>query len=588
MVATLPVMEVSTPTFRWNHLLLKRPNKKQDRFRNHINEKFGLHLADYHDLYRWSVEHYPLFWEEFLSFSEIIISLGYTQVVEDVPMEKIPKWFIGCTLSFTENLLRGEADSVALYATDERLLSIKKVTFGELRLTVARYATALRKLGVGPGDRVCGYVANTEHTVIAFLATASIGAVWSATSPDLGYRAVINRFQQIQPKVIFSVDRQIYNKKIHDKIPILKSILEQLTSVEQVIIIPFDGNRVNISLIPNALYVDDWLTGVEESPKLQYEKVSFSAPLCILFTSGTTGRPKCIVHSVGGTLIQHRKEHELLGDLNEDDTLFYYTTTGWMMWNWLISGLAANASLVLYEGSPLLRDSPYVLLDLAARVGVTVFGTSAKYLSSLEDRLTAGSPDAKGELVCCSPFPSMPVFFWGDESGSLYHQTYFERFPGVWYHGDFCCINTNTGGIIMLGRSDATLNPNGVRFGSTEIYNIVDTISSIQDSVCVSYVSKKTNEEKVVLLLKMKPSCTLTDDLRSTIRTAIRNSLSPRHVPALITQVDDIPYTMNAKKVEVAVRKVINGDNQVDTSTLANPECLQRLKKLCPTLAALD
>ncbi|XP_022658028.1 acetoacetyl-CoA synthetase-like isoform X1 [Varroa destructor] len=673
LVRLISVMEASnaTPVRSWQHLLLSRPNKKQDRFREHINNKFALNLGNYHELYRWSVDQYPLFWEEYLRFSDILVSSQYTQVIEDVPMEKIPRWFSGCRLNYAENLLRGPDDAVALYVTDE-WLSIRKVTFSELRREVARYSAALRQLGVKQGDRVCGYVGNTDHAVTAYLATATVGAIWSSTSPDLGYHAVIQRFQQIKPKVIFAVDRQTYNKKIHEKLDSLRNILEPLDSVEKVIILPYDKTRLDISNIRNAIYLDELLAEVGDSSSLQFEQVEFSAPLCILFTSGTTGRPKCMVHSVGGTLIQHRKEHELLGELNEHDIFFYYTTTGWMMWNWLVSGLAAGAALVLYEGAPMPRDEPFVLFDIAARVRMTVFGTSAKYLAAVEELEiggliakrfdlstlhtvlatgstlmphsfdfvynhikedvmlgsisggsdiiscfvgqnctlpvvrgevqsrnlamdirafdSSGSPveGAKGELVCCSPFPSMPVFFWGDKNNRLYHKTYFEKFPNVWHHGDFCQINPATGGVLMLGRSDATLNPNGIRFGSSEVYNVVDTIVNVEDSVCVSYVSKKTKDEKVCLFVKMKSPHTLTEDIRKSISIAIRDGLSARHVPSLIAEVVDIPYTLNGKKIEVAVKKIINGDTRIDTSTIANPACLKCFEDLAPEIAALD
>ncbi|XP_003745504.1 acetoacetyl-CoA synthetase [Galendromus occidentalis] len=664
-----------TPPKTWSHGLLDRPDKKQDIFRNRINRKYGLALGNYHDLYEWSVgaDSFTCFWEEFLDFSGIIVSEKHNQIVDDVPMHEIPRWFRGCRLNYAENILRKRDDSVALYVTDERLTRTRKITFSELYRQVARFAKLLSSFGVQKGDRVCGYVANTEHSVFAYLASASIGAIWSSTSPDLGHRAVVDRFQQIKPKVIFAVEKQIYNGKIHDKLTNLELILKNLDSVEAVVILPFDeDSSSDISFLKNSFHLKDVLAEVDDDPKLDFVQVPFDHPLCILFSSGTTGKPKCMVHSVGGTLIQHRKEHELLGDLGQNDILFYFTTTGWMMWNWLLSGLAAGAALVLFEGTPISASSPFLLFEMAGMLGVTVFGTSAKYLATLEEKLSEGSPgrlynlgalhtvlstgsplmphsfdyvfehikadvmlgsisggsdivscfvgqnctlptvrgqvqsrnlgmdivaysneglpvwDEEGELVCRKPFPAMPVYFWGDSDGELYRRAYFSRFPNVWHHGDFCMVDSKTRGVIMLGRSDATLNPNGVRFGSVEIYNVVETEPRIKDSVCVSYLSKKTKDEKVVLFVKMADEDDITEDLRTKLKSMIRGALSARHVPSLIIRVRDIPYTLNLKKVELAVKKIINGNTAVDPSTLSNPECLEEYKALIPMMSILD
>lgn len=657
----------------WTHsLLLAAGETKQDNFRRHINKKFSLLLDNYFDLYAWSVQNYAQFWEEYLAFSGMIVSSLHTEVVQDVPMDECPKWFRGCKLNYAENLLKKRNHQIALYVADETLKNVKTITFLELYNNVSRYTKAMRTMGVRINDRVCGYLGNTEHAIYAYLATASIGAIWSSTSPDIGVEGVVKRFEQIQPKLIFAVDKQIYGGRVHDKVCNLKKIVKDLNGLERVVVIPYyNDNKSDISHIKNASFIDEFLPPADEVNVIQFEQLSFDHPLCILFSSGTTGRPKCMVHSVGGTLIQHLKEHELHGNLKQTDVMFYYTTTGWMMWNWLVSALATGSSIVLFEGAPILREDAFILWALAERIKMTVFGTSAKYLAALEEYLPSspgkmfkldslhtilstgstlmphsfdfvynhiksnvllgsisGGSDivscfagqnctlpvfrgeiqsrnlamdmrafdsegrsvmgVKGELVCCSPFPSMPVFFWNDDDdGNLYKNAYFRRFKGVWHHGDFCLINPVTQGVEMLGRSDATLNPNGVRFGSVEIYNIVETLGNIDDSLCVAYMNKK-GDEKVVLFVKMKTGFSFDDNVKKAITIAIRSSLSPRHVPSLITEVKQIPYTINGKKVEIAVKRVINGEDYSELSTLSNPESLDFFRSLIPQLAQLD
>uniref|UniRef100_A0A8C7C8P0 Acetoacetyl-CoA synthetase n=1 Tax=Oncorhynchus kisutch TaxID=8019 RepID=A0A8C7C8P0_ONCKI len=497
-----------------------KKNTQMDRFRTQVNRDFGLNLANYNDLYQWSVESYPEFWAEVWRFCGVVSSRMYEEVVDiSKRISDVPEWFKGSRMNYAENLLKHkDQDKVALYAATEENDEITKVTFGELRRDVALFAAAMRKMGVGTGDRVVGYLPNGIHAVEAMLAAASIGAIWSSTSVDFGVNGVLDRFSQIQPKLIFSVAAVVYNGKQHDHMEKLHSVAKGLPDLQKVVVIPYVRSKqdTDLSRIPNSVYLDDFLaTGKEgdQAPQLEFEQLSFSHPLFIMYSSGTTGSPKCMVHSAGGTLIQHLKEHVLHGNVTSSDVIIYYTTTGWMMWNWLVTSLAIGASVVLYDGSPLM-PTPNVLWDLVDQLGITIFGTGAKWLAVLEERdlkpggtdivscfmgqnvtvpvyrgeiqtrnlgmaVEAWSCDGKpvwgesGELVCLKPIPCQPTHFWNDENGSKYHKAYFSSFPGIWAHGDYCKINPKTGGVVMLGRSDGTLNPNGVRFGSSEIYNIV-------------------------------------------------------------------------------------------------------------------
>ncbi|GCB61333.1 hypothetical protein scyTo_0011297, partial [Scyliorhinus torazame] len=578
----------------------------------------------------------------------------------------VPEWFRGSRLNYAENLLKHkDDDKVALYAASEGKEEIVKVTFGELKRVVALYAAALRKMGVKMGDRVVGYLPNGVHAVEAMLATASIGAIWSATAPDFGVNGVLDRISQIQPKLLFSVEAVIYNGKEHDHMEKLQNVVKGLPDLKRVVVIPYVRSRATIDLsrIPNSMFLDDFLaTGKEgdHGPQLEFEQLPFSHPLFIMYSSGTTGAPKCMVHSAGGTLIQHLKEHILHGNMSSSDVIIYYSTIGWMMWNWLVSALATGASVVLYDGSPLV-PSPNVLWDLVDKLGITILGTGAKWLAVLEEKhlkpgethslqtlhtiLSTGSPlkpltydyvykhiknnillgsitggtdiiscfmgqnftipvyrgeiqarnlgmaveiwneerqclwGESGELVCTKPIPCQPTCFWNDESGSKYHKAYFSKFPGIWAHGDYAKINPKTGGIVMLGRSDGTLNPNGVRFGTSEIYHIVEAFEEVMDSLCVPQYNKD-GEERVILFLKMASSQVFTADLVKRIRYAIRLALSARHVPAFILETKDIPYTISGKKVEVAVKQVIAGKDVKQRSAFSNPGSLDLYKNI--------
>jgi acetoacetyl-CoA synthetase len=573
-----------------------------------------------------------------------------------------PWWFPGARLNFAENLLQGAGDQPALIFWNETGRQ-RSVSAGELRVLVARVASALRAHGIKSGDRVAGFLPNLPETVIAMLATATLGAVWSSCSPDFGVDGVVDRFGQIAPRVLFSSDGYRYAGRAIDCRGRIAGIVARIPKIERVVVVPYLEDAPDISAIPRAVLWDDWI-GPPEGADSAFERFDFNHPLYILYSSGTTGLPKCMVHGAGGTLLQHRKEHALHVDLGRGDRLFYYTTCGWMMWNWLASGLAAGATLVLYDGSPLVprRD---ILWALAEQERVTVFGASAKYLALAEkERLeparshdlealrtivSTGSPlaghsydwvyehvkrdlhlnnisggteiiscfaignplqpvrrgeiqgpglgmavdvfgeggkplrGAPGELVCTRPFPSMPVRFWNDPDGSKYRAAYFERFKGVWRHGDWTEI-TPSGGLVIHGRSDATLNPGGVRIGTAEIYRQVEALPQVLECLAIGQTVKGRDDERVVLFVRLAGAHRLDAELKDAIRNRIREHASPRHVPAVILQVADIPRTISGKISELAVRAVVHGRAVDNRDALANPESLELFRDL-PELA---
>jgi acetoacetyl-CoA synthetase len=627
--------------------LVKRSQVNQ--YMQFVNEYSGKKFTTYDELWHWSVENPSAFWGTYWHYSGLAYSEDFHEVVDDPKKMPGAKWFSGARLNFAENLLQRRDDHPAIIFRGEDGLT-RTFSFRELYQETHRVAEGLKKLGVGKGDRVAAFMPNIPETVIAMLAAASLGAIWSSTSPDFGIKGVLDRFSQIGPKVIFSVDGYLYNGKHFDSQEKLRGILGQLPTIEKVVMVNFTGNP-DLQSIPNAIAWEGLARPAEG--EMHFEQLPFDHPLYIMYSSGTTGLPKSIVHSAGGTLIQHLKELQLHCDVRPGDVVFYFTTCGWMMWNWFVSSLALGATIVCFDGNP-FYPAPDALIRLSEELKITLFGTSAKYIASLQQAgvqpkniakapslrtiTSTGSPladesfeyvyadwkkdvqlssisggtdiiscfmlgcpmlpvyrgeiqcrglgmdvdcfddngkpviDRQGELVCKTAFPSMPIYFWNDPDGKKYHSAYFESFPGIWCHGDYMVLSPH-GGITMLGRSDATLNPGGVRIGTAEIYRVVENMEEIEDSVVVG--QQFEGDERVVLFVKMKTGFDLDDALIKKIKGNIRSQCSPRHVPAIILTTPDIPYTINGKKVEVAVKKIIHGQEVKNQDALRNPECLE-------------
>ena len=570
--------------------------------------------------------------------------------------DKMPgaSWFPDARLNFAENLLRRGGAATALVSLLENGTR-KETTFDELYAQVAAIAAALQARGIEPGDRVAGFMPNVTETVVAMLAATSLGAVWTSCSPDFGFQGVMDRFGQVKPKVLFAADGYYYNGTAHDSLEKVRQIATEIDSLEQVVIVEVVEKVPNITGIEDkegSVLFSNWLHEQASVTDIAFEQLPFDHPLYIMYSSGTTGVPKCIVHGAGGTLIQHLKEHQLHCDIGPEDTLFYFTTCGWMMWNWLVSGLASGATLILYDGSP-FADEGKVLLDAIDRERISVFGTSAKFisgiekaglkpreshdLSSLNTILSTGSPlshesfeyvyrdvkedlllasiaggtdiiscfvggcptrpdytgqiqsralgmavefwddtgapltSGKGELICKQSFPSMPIGFWNDEDGGKYHRAYFAQFDNVWCHGDYGELTPEDGAIIH-GRSDAVLNPGGVRIGTAEIYRQVEKLDAIVESIVIGQDFE--NDVRVVLFVVLREGEALDDSLEQAVRSTIRQNATPRHVPAKIIQVHDIPRTLSGKIVELAVREVVHGRPVNNVDALANPEAL--------------
>ncbi|GAW92035.1 acetoacetate--CoA ligase [Calderihabitans maritimus] len=640
----------------WEPSEERKRNANMTRFIQFINKKYGQNFNSYDQLYEWSINNIPDFWAAMWEFGQIKASRPYDRVATNLDDMLECKWFEGARLNFAENLLRYRDEHTAIIFKGEKSDTVR-ITYRELYDTVARLAASLREAGVETGDRVAGFMPNIPETVMAMLAATSIGAIWTSCSPDFGFNGVMDRFGQIQPKVLFTADGYFYNGKRHDSLERAARVKGEINSIEKVVVIPYTEEKPDISIIPGAVYFQNFLSPSADRD-IAFEQLPFDHPVYILYSSGTTGVPKCIVHGAGGTLIQHLKELILHTDLKRDDVIFYFTTCGWMMWNWLVSSLAVGATIVLYDGSPFYPDAG-ALFQLAQDEKITVFGTSAKYLASVEKAglkpgakydlislkaiLSTGSPlsvesfefvyreikkdvclssisggtdiiscfalgnpigpvyagelqcrglgmkveaydeegnpvyNQKGELVCTAPFPSQPIGFWNDPDRKKYKSAYFEFYPGVWRHGDYIEI-TDTGGVIIYGRSDATLNPGGVRIGTAEIYRQVEALPEVVDSLVVG--QNWENDVRVVLFVKLAEGIELTDDLIRKIKTTIRENATPRHVPAKIIQVADIPYTINGKKVELAVKKIIHNEPVLNRDALANPEALDLFKNI--------
>jgi acetoacetyl-CoA synthetase len=624
-----------------------------------VNARQGLHMADYSDVYRWSIDNPAQFWAEVARFADVRASCAKDgPVIENPGAMPGARFFPSARLNFAENLLRHRDTLPALVFRNERG-ERRELSYRQLYDEVARVAAGLKAAGVVAGDRVAAFMPNLPETAVAMLATASLGAIWSSCSPDFGVGAVVDRFGQIAPKVLFAADGYFYAGKTIDSLTLVAELMQKLPSVQTLILVPYASIKPAREPIPaGAAKVVHWREFGSAGAALQFLQGPFDQPLYILYSSGTTGAPKCIVHGAGGTLLQHQKEHLLHADVRREDRLFYFTTCGWMMWNWLMSALATGATLVLYDGSPFHPDAG-VLWRMAAEERLTIFGTSAKYLASLEKSgfaparavdlsalraiLSTGSPllpegfdfvyrdvktdvqlasisggtdivscfalgcptrpvyrgeiqcrglgmrvevfDAegrplrgeRGELVCTAPFPSMPLGFWGDADGRKYRAAYFERFPGVWHHADYAAI-TEHDGLIIYGRSDTVLNPGGVRIGTAEIYTAVEGLTEIAEALAVG--QDWEGDVRIVLFVRLQSGYVLDDALDKKIRAAIRSRTTPRHVPAKIIAVPDLPRTLSGKLTELAVRNVIHGRPVQNRDALANPAALELFRDL--------
>ena len=618
-------------------------------FTRYVEEKTANHFSDYQALWQWSIQSPEDFWPAVWEFCGVQASRPWDNALENPQQMPGAKWFNGAKLNFAENLLEGGKDEAIAILFRNEIGQSREIRRGELRLEVARVAGWLQEQGIGPGDRIAAWMPNLPETVVMLLAAATLGATFSSCSPDFGIQAVVERFGQIEPVLLLVTDGYMYGGKTFEVLPKVQKLLESVPSIQHTLVVPYSSEPVNRINIPNSQWWDE--VGSTGTP-LEYLQLPFDHPLYILYSSGTTGTPKCIVHGAGGTLLQHLKEHRLHTDLRGGDRLFYFTTCGWMMWNWLISGLATGAAIVLYDGSPMQPDAN-VLFQLAEELEIDVFGTSASYLTALEKRgvrpgkqynlgrlrtiLSTGSPlsdesfayvyreikadlclasisggtdiiscfvlgnsnlpvrrgelqcrglgmavdifDAqgkslvgeKGELVCTRPFPSMPLGFWRDETGSRYHNAYFDRYRNVWCHGDFAQL-TEEGGMIIYGRSDAVLNPGGVRIGTAEIYAQVILVDEVVD--CVAVGQEWKGDSRIILFVQLQKGSVMDAPLEEKIRRQIRSGASPRHVPAAILTVPDIPKTRSGKISELAVRNAIHGHPIDNLEALANPEAL--------------
>lgn len=651
MVNTAKISEADEPI--WQPQQEQINNANITKFINYLsnNNKYN-EVTDFDSLAKWSAANYQDFWSKFWDYAGVIASNKGEIVVSNQENIEKAQFFPEARLNFAENLLRRRDDAIAIqfYGEDKVKTSI---TFKQLYDQTSQLAQVLQSWGIEPGDRIASFLPNMPQTIIAMLAASSIGAVFTTCSPDFGTEGVIDRFGQIEPKVLLTADSYYYNGKTFDCLKRLGEITAAVPSIIKTIIVPYLETE-SIPTITDSQHV--WSDALEQySPiEIKFAQLPFNHPLYILYSSGTTGRPKCIVHSAGGTLIQHLKEHILHCDVKRNDKLFYFTTCSWMMWHWLVSGLASEASLILYDGSPTYPNATR-LFDIADESGVTLFGTSAKFidaiaamgekpadsndLSTVRTIASTGSPlvpesfdyvykhikadvnlasisggtdiiscfllgnpvgpvwrgelqtsglgmkvevfneqgksvvGEKGELVCTAPFPCQPIGFWNDPNGEKYHKAYYAEYPGIWHHGDFVEKTTHNG-YVVHGRSDAVLNPGGVRIGTAEIYRQVEQITEVVESIVVGQNWQR--DVRVVLFVKLQDAITLDDTLRDAIKTRIRSQTTPRHVPAIILQVQDIPRTRNGKIAELAVHKAIHGEIVENTESLVNPECLEQ------------
>ena len=639
----------------WNPSAERIHNANISRFIRLIRSESDPSVFDFGSLYDHSVRSPASFWRAIWEFFEVRGRIGKTILLESEQMTE-NRWFPDARLNFAENLLQRRDDHTAIIFHSESG-SCRSLSYAELYRQVAATASALNAAGVQSGDRVAGFLPNLPETVIAMLATTSLGAIWSSCSPDFGTQSVVDRLGQIEPRVLFCTDSYQYNGKVHDCLERVREIALSIPAIEQIVVVPYLEDEASTGEIEAATTWSEFID--EGASEITFKRLGFDHPVYILYSSGTTGEPKCITHGAGGTLLQHLKELALHADLKRSDTICYFTTCGWMMWNWLVSSLAVGATMVLYEGSP-FHPAPDAMFDLIDKYRITHFGTGAKMisswekaglkpasshkLSSLRTILSTGSPlapesfdyvyrdikqdlclssiaggtdivscfiggcpvlpvyrgeiqctglgmkveirrddgsiadtEEAGELCCSQAFPSMPVYFWGDEDGSRYRTAYFEQIPGIWAHGDYVKF-TEHGGYVIFGRSDATLNPGGVRIGTAEIYRQVEKLDEVLESICIG--QDWDNDVRVILFVRLRDGLKLDEELEKSIRSTIRMNATPRHVPAIIIQVDDIPRTVSGKIVELAVRNIVMGRPVKNVSALANPEALDLYQNL--------
>ncbi|MDW8045515.1 MAG: acetoacetate--CoA ligase [Nitrososphaerota archaeon] len=635
------------------------------KFIDFVNRRYGLSIRSYHELYEWSIREIEDFWSSLWDFLEIRASKSYEFVVDDLSKFPGARWFVGARLNFAENLLRFKDDSLA-YIFKNELGEYNRITYAELYESVAQLANSLYEFGIHPNDRIAAYMPNIPETAIVMLATTSVGATFASCGTELGPIAVLDRLSQIEPKVLFAVDGYPYKGKSYNILPNVKEVAKNIPSLEKIVIIPYMKGKIDLGDIPNAILYDEFIKS-KRAGRIDFKQVDANHPVYIMFSSGTTGKPKCMVQSVAGILINHLKELILHSDLKREDRITYITSPSWMMWHWLTSSLAVGSTIVIYDGNPFYPDWG-TMWKLVQDERITIFGCSASYinalksvnakpgklydLSSLREISQTGSPlsaegfewvyeniksdlwfnsisggtdlngcffigsptlpvyagqlqakglgmkveaydekgnpiyDKPGELVCELPSPSMPIYFWNDPDNKKYLETYFEFYrpmnKNVWRHGDWITIHSDTKGVTIHGRSDATIKPSGVRIGTSEIYRVVEELPEVADSLAVG--QNWQGDQRIILFVKLREGYSLTEGLKDKIKKALREKASPRHVPAKILEVKEIPYTMNYKKVEIAVTNLIHGRPITNIDALINPESLEEYRRLLPKL----